>query len=554
MEERTQNSEPRTQSGRAVASIAVFVVLSCSLVCLLSPLTRGYSFAGGTGEPGDPYQIATAEQLISIGSDPNLLNRHFALVADIDLDPNKPFGEAAIAPTWGDGEEAQGGPFTGVLDGKGHTISHLTIKGGGVVGLVGRLGPGGEVRDLRVVDAAVTGSGPVGGLVGYSQGTVIGCLSSGMVSGQYGVGGLIGYNSGVVILSCSAGEVLGEGSLVGNGVGGVVGRNYKGRVSQCCSTAAVSGRDSVGGLVGENYQGPMTQCYSTGEVKGTGRSVGGLVGGNSGTTIGCFWDTQTSGRSTSAGGTGLTTAQMQDIHVYLDAGWDFVEEVKNGTWQVWQMPWQGGYPALAILSGYTPPQLQGLGTPQSPYLISDALDLGAMVYYSPYAHYRLGASIDLGGITWGTPVVPRFVGVFDGNDLEISHLTIKGGGDLGLFGELAPSAEVKGLAIVDVNIAGTESNLGGLAGTNWGTVTHCRSTGAVSGVGQDVGGLMGINGGTVTGCMAEGLVRCTRGARSGSEMGGLVGWNSGDVTWCAVPAWSLAATIRAAWSGTTQGQ
>ena len=43
---------------------------------------------GGTGEPNDPYQIATAEQLIAIGSDPNLLDKHFLLVADIDQDPN----------------------------------------------------------------------------------------------------------------------------------------------------------------------------------------------------------------------------------------------------------------------------------------------------------------------------------------------------------------------------------------------------------------------------------------------------------------------------------
>jgi hypothetical protein len=42
------------------------VVFGCSLAGYAGP------FAGGTGDPGDPYQIATAEQLISIGSDPNL--------------------------------------------------------------------------------------------------------------------------------------------------------------------------------------------------------------------------------------------------------------------------------------------------------------------------------------------------------------------------------------------------------------------------------------------------------------------------------------------------
>ena len=64
-------------------------------------------FAGGTGEPNDPYQIATAEQLISIGSDPNLLDKHFVLINDIDLDPNLPGGQvfprAVICTGYGPG-------------------------------------------------------------------------------------------------------------------------------------------------------------------------------------------------------------------------------------------------------------------------------------------------------------------------------------------------------------------------------------------------------------------------------------------------------------------
>jgi len=59
-------------------------------------------YGGGTGEPNDPYLIYTAEQLVSIGSDPNLLDKHFVLVNDINLDPNLPggriFDRAVIAP------------------------------------------------------------------------------------------------------------------------------------------------------------------------------------------------------------------------------------------------------------------------------------------------------------------------------------------------------------------------------------------------------------------------------------------------------------------------
>jgi hypothetical protein len=69
-----------------------WVGILASLACALGSVSWGYSFAGGTGEPNDPYQVATAAQLISIGSDPNLLSKHFVLVADIDLDPNLPGG------------------------------------------------------------------------------------------------------------------------------------------------------------------------------------------------------------------------------------------------------------------------------------------------------------------------------------------------------------------------------------------------------------------------------------------------------------------------------
>ena len=79
-------------------NVAVWMV-----VCLLaaSPL-RAYEFAGGTGEPNDPYRIATAAQLISIGLNEVLLGSHFVLIDDIDLNPNNPesqvFDYAVIAP------------------------------------------------------------------------------------------------------------------------------------------------------------------------------------------------------------------------------------------------------------------------------------------------------------------------------------------------------------------------------------------------------------------------------------------------------------------------
>jgi hypothetical protein len=116
-------------------------------------------------------------------------------------------------------------------------------------------------------------------------------------------------------------------------------------VTHCYSTGRVSGTSRVGGLVGGIAEGDVTQCYSTGAVSGNSY-VGGLVGGNYGDVTGSFWDIQTSGQAKSAGGTGKTAAQMQTAKTFLDAGWDFIGETKNGTEDIWWILEGKDYPHL----------------------------------------------------------------------------------------------------------------------------------------------------------------------------------------------------------------
>ena len=425
-----------------------------------------------------------------LGESPEDYDKHFILTADIDLDPNLPgrkvFDRAIIEF------------FTGVFDGDGHTISHLTIKGGDGLALFGSLGfySIGEVRGVGLVDLNITGSGFVGGLVSNNWGTVIQCYSTGTVSGNEFVGGLVG-------------------RVWGMRMGG------HGTVSRCYSTVAVSGSSSVGGLVGELCDGCiLAQCYSTGVVSGNS-FIGGLVGYNDyGNVNACFWDIQTSGHSTSNGGTGKTTIEMQDIRTYPVAEWDFLGRNEDGLHEFWQMPQEGGYPVLTAFSGYVLPHLPGMGTQEDPYLISDAEQLGAMIRYSPNAHYQLVASIDLSGICWSTSVIPAFNGVFDGNGYIISHLTVAGDSYLGLFGELGATAKVSNLGLEAVDINGTGIEVGGLVGTNDGSITNCYSTGAVSG-NEYVGGLVGESGwdSSISNSHSTATVD------GGALVGGLVGQN-----------------------------
>ena len=116
-------------------------IVFVAVICLSAKSAAGgfgTGFAGGTGEPNDPYPIATAEQLVSIGDYPNLLRSHFILVNDIDLDPSLPGGQIftrpVIAPCEGARFPMRGEPtfptgttFTGSFNGNGYTVNNLTL-------------------------------------------------------------------------------------------------------------------------------------------------------------------------------------------------------------------------------------------------------------------------------------------------------------------------------------------------------------------------------------------------------------------------------------------
>ena len=255
------------------------ITMKCGIIlilCLiLQSLVLSAEFAGGTGEPNDPYQIATAEQLVSIGLDGTFQKKHFILIEDIDLDPNLPdghiFTEALIAKDKSD-SGYWGSPFRGVLDGQGHTIANLHIEAphGYSVGLFGMLE--GMVKDLHLTDVVVSGL-PCGAIAGMNGGMILRCSVTGHVSGTEDVGGLVGSNDlQGSLIECNA-EVQVTGS---ENVGGMVGRSA-GTLILCEAQVEVSGQQNVGGLVGLNSRGRIIECRATGIVTG-GDIVGGLIG------------------------------------------------------------------------------------------------------------------------------------------------------------------------------------------------------------------------------------------------------------------------------------
>ena len=552
------------------ANRVIHVLLTVSLFAVAA----NAQYSGGSGTADDPYQIATAADLIALGKTPDDYDKQFILTADIDLDPNLPggkvFGEAVIAPLEKiKNDVLSDPPFIGIFDGNDHSVNHMTITSGHYLGLFGALGPAGKITDLAIDAATIDGTGGyVGSLVGYNFGTISNCHGAGVVDGSTYVGGLVGYSNAGSIVNCTSAATVGNGYYLG----GLLGYNHNGSVTNCYSAGIVTGKDDAGGLVGYNggtvincgntgmvsgsicvgglvgdnsnsiinsYStsavagnqkvGGLTgsngdcliNCYSTGSVVGASR-VGGLAGYSPGkVVISCFWDTETSGRTTSACGTGLTTAQMQDIETYLDAGWDLVDESLHGTCDYWQLA-RGQYPMLRYLMDEEHVLLEGSGTADDPYLIGDARDLGR-VWTEPQAHYRLADSLDLTGIDWSMAVIPWFGGFFDGDGYAISHLHIQGEHYLGLIGELASGGTVSRLGLEDVDINGAGPLVGSVAGSSYGRVIDCNSTGTLAGE-YSVGGLVGASGGEIANSFSTATVGGIQ------TIGGLAGYSTGSIT------------------------
>jgi filamentous hemagglutinin family protein len=198
-----------------------------------------------------------------------------------------------------------GAGFSGTFEGLGNSISNLTVSTGSAnyAGLFGY--SSGTIRDLTLTGGSVTGGKYVGALVGYQSGVVSNVIVTVPVTGNSDVGGIAGDNAGAITQSFATGPVAGSGTSSAGG--GAVGLN-SGTLVDDYATGAVTVSSQGGGLVGSN-SGTLTDDYSTGAVSG---GNGGLVGVvNGGSITNSYWDTQTSGDTSSAGGTGLTTAQLQ---------------------------------------------------------------------------------------------------------------------------------------------------------------------------------------------------------------------------------------------------
>ncbi|MBU4031654.1 MAG: hypothetical protein KKD98_02500, partial [Candidatus Thermoplasmatota archaeon] len=279
------------------------MVISALLIAY-SPVTMtaigaGGTFGGGDGTPGNPYLI---EDVLDLQAMNNNKDAHYALASDIDASDTVNWnGGAGFIPI---GTDANW--FTGSLDGQNFTVTNLYMNHTNInyIGLFGFIGTGSIVKNLHVFELNITGGNYVGGIAGYSMGTIYNAHTSGRIAGLDYVGGLLGQNENGH-LNCSHTSIIFHGThnyvggLVGNNngassiifgssvaekvngyynVGGITGNNDYGTIMNSYAAETVVGHQRVGGLVGRNT-GVVLNSYALGNTNGTGY-VGGLIGDN----------------------------------------------------------------------------------------------------------------------------------------------------------------------------------------------------------------------------------------------------------------------------------
>jgi hypothetical protein len=512
------------------------------------------AFEEGNGTENNPYIIKTKKHLVNLSNivnmDASFTGKYIKLGNDIALNDTTNWQNWATTPpanSWtAIGLSTSGRQFTGFFDGAGYVISGVYINNSSSYqGLFGYVGTGGAIKNLGVVASYIKGNNYVGSLVGDSRGTITNSYATGSVQGSNYVGGLVGQNySGSTIRNSYA-----TGSVSGSSfVGGLVGES-RGTITNSYATGSVQGSSDVGGLVGSG--GTIRNSYATGNVTGSS-NIGGLVGyyGGLGTISGSYYNSEASGAGnyTNSSGTPKTMEEMQSE--------EFTALLNIGAYLLPANKWvynAGKYPTLsnaaatetdylaAIASASASAFEKGSGTESNPYIVktkehltnlSDIVNAGAS-FTGKYI--TLGNDISLNDTTnwqnWETTPPANswtaigtsdrgFAGTFDGAGHVVSGVYINNSSSYqGLFGYVGTGGAIKNLGVVASYIKGN-SNVGGLVGSNWGTITNSYATGSVQGSGYGyVGGLVGSNWGTITNSYAVGS------ASGEFYVGGLVGYN-----------------------------
>ena len=249
---------------------------------------------GYTIESNGSYNVTSADGLMNIAKLVNGGKTDINITLDTDID--------LTGKDWTPIGTDFHNSYTGTFDGGGHTITGLTFTTNDEnAGLFGYLNRAGTVKNVVMEGVQITSNqiygGSIGGVAGYSWGTIENCSVSGSVSGTVYVGGVVGAQIDGSITGCSSSATV-KGMV---DVGGVAGQtNSSATLTACYATGNViiemdPKKNIAGGsLVGMNAGSSLLACYATGNVTSTGSStgymhIGGFLGNNYTTVTAGYW-------------------------------------------------------------------------------------------------------------------------------------------------------------------------------------------------------------------------------------------------------------------------
>ena len=249
---------------------------------------------GYTIESNGSYTVTSADGLMNIAELVNGGKSDINITLDTDID--------LTGKDWTPIGTDYDNSYKGTFDGGGHTITGLTFTTNDeYAGLFGWLNRAGTVKNVVMEGVQITSNqiygGSIGGVVGFSWGTIENCSVSGSVSGTVYVGGVVGAQIGGSITGCSSSATV-KGTV---DVGGVAGQtNSSATLTACYATGNVTieinpAKNIAGGsLVGMNAGSSLLACYATGNVTSTGSStgkvhIGGFLGNNYTTVTAGYW-------------------------------------------------------------------------------------------------------------------------------------------------------------------------------------------------------------------------------------------------------------------------
>lgn len=372
-------------------------------------LPEEYQFESGCGTEGDPYIIATVDQLVwfsgIVGKGVSFEGEYVKLANDLELNDTTDWElwgsyddngniirpENEWMPIGQRPDAISSYAFCGTFDGDGHTISGLYTNSDNYYGgLFCELFAWAEVKNVTIDKSYFKCYSCTGAIAGYvyyyyyllnseeCACTIRNCTNYATVESISQAAGILGWGSGIIEKCANFGKISGN---VAAGISSVFQSyneyNYGGPVSSetrnCFNAGDVIGTSSAGGVISTGFAITLENCYNAGIVS-SNQTAGAIVAdcNSSNTSSGNCYYLDSCGADDPLG-IALSDEEMQTEESYV--GFDFDN--------IWIIDPATDYPYAELRSQYAEPEPEpmtgiDINTHEATLEVGDSIVLNAI--------------------------------------------------------------------------------------------------------------------------------------------------------------------------------